>query len=192
MSFKRREGARFRGKGPNGRNLCFCGCGKEVSPPRKNWFTEQCVTEWLIINSPGHTRKAVFERDRGICSVCGLDTVREKSIAAQTRRLWMWFVEKELKPIEPVELRRVRRSELMRQIDHEKKLRGWHKDHFWEADHIVAVIEGGGQCGLDGYRTLCTRCHIGVTSKLIRRIRSKPVTARQSLLPGLKIDPNED
>src|SRR5207248_244912 len=29
----------------------------------------------------------------------------------------------------------------------------------WEADHIQAVAEGGGQCGLENYRTLCFICH---------------------------------
>jgi 5-methylcytosine-specific restriction protein A len=31
--------------------------------------------------------------------------------------------------------------------------------HLWQADHIVPVVEGGGECGLDGYQTLCTSCH---------------------------------
>ena len=31
----------------------------------------------------------------------------------------------------------------------------------WEADHIVAVLEGGGGCGLDGFQTLCWECHKG-------------------------------
>lgn len=29
----------------------------------------------------------------------------------------------------------------------------------WEADHIVAVVNGGGKCGLDGFQTLCVSCH---------------------------------
>lgn len=29
----------------------------------------------------------------------------------------------------------------------------------WEADHIVAVIEGGGACGLENFQTLCVPCH---------------------------------
>jgi hypothetical protein len=33
------------------------------------------------------------------------------------------------------------------------------RGHFWEAHHKVAVADGGGLCGLDGYETLCVRCH---------------------------------
>jgi len=38
--------------------------------------------------------------------------------------------------------------------------------HEWQADHIVPVIEGGGSCGLDNLRTLCTDCHRQATAKL--------------------------
>ena len=30
---------------------------------------------------------------------------------------------------------------------------------FWEADHIVAVAEGGGETSLDNFQTLCVPCH---------------------------------
>ena len=33
----------------------------------------------------------------------------------------------------------------------------------WEADHIVPVAEGGGECGLENYRLLCRACHLRVT-----------------------------
>jgi len=33
----------------------------------------------------------------------------------------------------------------------------------WEADHIVPVADGCGECGLDNYRLLCRVCHLRVT-----------------------------
>jgi len=39
----------------------------------------------------------------------------------------------------------------------------------WEADHILPVVEGGGGCGLDNLRTLCTRCHRQATAALAAR-----------------------
>lgn len=42
--------------------------------------------------------------------------------------------------------------------------------HLWQADHIVPVIEGGGECGIDGYRTLCIPCHKAVTKELHARL----------------------
>lgn len=46
------------------------------------------------------------------------------------------------------------------------------RDGRWEADHIVPISEGGGLCGLDGYRTLCRPCHGKVTGDLRRRLRT--------------------
>lgn len=38
----------------------------------------------------------------------------------------------------------------------------------WQADHIIAVAEGGGDCGMENLRTLCTWCH-GVCSGALRK-----------------------
>lgn len=45
------------------------------------------------------------------------------------------------------------------------------KHSLWQADHIKPVVEGGGGCGLDNYRTLCLRCHKGATAELAHRRR---------------------
>jgi len=45
----------------------------------------------------------------------------------------------------------------------------------WDADHIVPVCEGGGQCGLDNYRTLCHPCHKRVTRELAARRKIKNI-----------------
>ncbi len=41
--------------------------------------------------------------------------------------------------------------------------------HEWQADHTLPVAEGGGSCGLDNLRTLCTECHRQETTKLAAR-----------------------
>ena len=54
------------------------------------------------------------------------------------------------------------------------KLDGWpihRRQSWWEADHIVPVVEGGGQCGPENYRTLCCRCHPKVTNELRQRLK---------------------
>jgi hypothetical protein len=43
------------------------------------------------------------------------------------------------------------------------------KHSLWQADHIRPVVEGGGGCGLDNYRTLCLRCHKRATAALATR-----------------------
>jgi 5-methylcytosine-specific restriction endonuclease McrA len=39
----------------------------------------------------------------------------------------------------------------------------------WQADHIIPVIEGGGECGLENMRTLCTQHHNEATKALAGR-----------------------
>ncbi len=51
----------------------------------------------------------------------------------------------------------------------------------WQADHIVPVIEGGGECGIEGYRTLCIPCHQKVTKELAGRLAAKK--AAEKLAP---------
>lgn len=41
----------------------------------------------------------------------------------------------------------------------------------WDADHILPVVEGGGECDIENIRTLCLRCHRGVTMQLRERLR---------------------
>lgn len=43
----------------------------------------------------------------------------------------------------------------------------------WHADHIIPVIEGGGECGLDNYRTLCVACHRKETAALRKRLAQR-------------------
>ena len=43
----------------------------------------------------------------------------------------------------------------------------------WEADHIVPVVEGGGEVGLEGMRTLCRPCHQRATARLMARLAEK-------------------
>jgi 5-methylcytosine-specific restriction endonuclease McrA len=120
--------------GPNGRPLCRW-CALEVPPGRRRTFcSPYCVHEWRLRSDPGYLRDQVFARDRGICALCGLDTV------AEYRRL-----------------RRLPRAKRPAFLAHRRSL--------WDADHILPVSRGGGECDLDNLRTLCLRCHREVTSK---------------------------
>lgn len=47
-----------------------------------------------------------------------------------------------------------------------------------QADHIIPVVEGGGECGLDNLRTLCTECHRKATAALRQRMRERRIKAK--------------
>ena len=131
-------------KGPNGRNLCRW-CNLEVPKGRVTFCSDWCVEEWRLRPDPGYLREKVFERDRGVCAACGLDCeaawvhLERLRGAARVRTLLEWS----LKP-------RSRKS-------------------LWDADHIVPVVEGGGECDLANIRTLCLKCHRAATAELRKR-----------------------
>jgi 5-methylcytosine-specific restriction endonuclease McrA len=140
-------------KGPNGRNLCRW-CNLEVPRGRITFCSAWCVNEWKLRTDPGYLRDRVFERDAGICARCGVDCVAEllKLKFSRGRKRPAAWSQWGLKPGQ--------RSSL------------------WDADHIVPVVEGGGECDLENLRTLCIRCHRDVTAEL--RQRRSPRTQKSA------------
>ena len=143
-------------KGQHGRSLCRW-CNLEVPQGRRTFCSSWCVNEWRLRTDPAYVRDCVFARDNGICALCGLDTVREWTRIRRLRganrsgALSWWG------------LRRMNRASL------------------WDADHIVPVSEGGGECDLSNLRTLCLRCHRGVTQRLRQRLTSRAARSPVSL-----------
>ena len=136
-------------RGPNGRILCRW-CSLETPPGRVTFCSDWCVHEWRLRTDPGYLRDQVFERDKGICAVCGLDT------AAEWRRI------KRLRP--------AKREGLLRDWG----LKNLRRSSLWDADHIAPVVEGGGECDLSNIRTLCLKCHQKATASLRERLRGQP------------------
>src|SRR5947207_1371264 len=111
-------------------------CRGPVTPPRRTFCGDACVHEWKIRSSPWYVRREVKKRDKGTCRLCGLNVVK-------AHREWT-----RAKP--PASDRAARKA--------------WRAARpRWEADHIVPVADGGGECGLDNYRLLCRPCHVRVT-----------------------------
>ena len=130
-------------RGENGRALCRW-CKLEVPSGRRTFCSEWCVHEWRQRSDPAYLRECVLERDKGICALCGTDTL------AEWRRLKrMPFARRHL-ALKEWGLPALRRS-------------------LWDADHIVPVVEGGGECDLSNLRTLCLRCHRRETAALRQR-----------------------
>jgi 5-methylcytosine-specific restriction enzyme A len=117
-------------------------CGGEVSGRRVTFCSEACVHEWRLRTDPAYLRAEVFERDQGVCAACGADT---EALRRDKRKL---------------------DYSARRQFEKE-----WgRRRHLWDADHIVPVAEGGGECGLANIRTLCLKCHKKATAALRKRL----------------------
>jgi 5-methylcytosine-specific restriction enzyme A len=133
-------------RGPGGRALCRW-CNTEVPRGRRSFCSGDCVHQHKLRSDPGYLRGQVFERDRGICAECGIDT---EKLRRRLRRL-------------PRSMRLKEASNLG--IDPARSL--------WQADHVIPVVEGGGQCDLDNMRTLCIPCHKQATRSLMERRRNR-------------------
>jgi len=105
-------------------------------------------------------RSQLFSVEGGICQKCGLDTnalfLRISSLQPAERLNVFcnanWHLPKSRHALENL-------------------LQNPKEGDFWQADHIVAVAEGGGGCGLENLRTLCTPCHQNETLRLSHRLR---------------------
>ena len=45
-----------------------------MSGRRRTFCSDACVHEWRLRSSTSYLRECVFERDKGVCALCGLDT----------------------------------------------------------------------------------------------------------------------
>ena len=159
-------------KGPNGRALCRQ-CNVEVPTNRRTFCSDKCVDAWKIIRDPTFVRIRLFDRDHGICSICKINCVKlvktlERLDPVASKR-WShnrWEYEQSILTNQPL---MERLQELRISVARYRTRRNY---GIWDADHIKAVVDGGGECGLDNYRTLCCQCHYQETTKLAGR-RSK-------------------
>jgi 5-methylcytosine-specific restriction protein A len=124
-------------------------CGIEVPLGRRTFCSPDCVHEWKLRTDPGYLREQVFARDRGVCAVCGIDA---EGLRKEFRKLDY----------------RARRQFLK-----EWKLKEHWRRSLWDADHVLSVAEGGGQCDLANMRTLCLKCHRVATGALRKRLAGK-------------------
>jgi 5-methylcytosine-specific restriction endonuclease McrA len=161
-------------KDADGKRLCR-GCGLPVPKGRQSWCSNLCFNT----RCPQMVRRAVWERDKGICAICGVnvEAVRQK---CSWRNIYQG------KPPHQYD-QRFRPNGINSPFDHarweralatfnrhqiqwtkaaQKRLDkmfslGWPRDNcrdWWEADHIIPHSEGG-EYVLENMRTLCIPCH---------------------------------
>ena len=139
-------------RGQNGRALCRW-CNLEVPPRRSTFCSDWCVHEWKLRSDPGYLRDQVFQRDKGLCAICRIDAraayfeLKRSRGTHRERLLARWG------------LKRINRKSL------------------WDADHIIPVAEGGGECDVGNLRTLCLACHREQTLALRQRLSAKRASA---------------
>lgn len=127
-------------------------CGKRCPGKKRSWCCKECYEEGMLRLDNAHLRRKVFDRDKGACALCGIDT---EALAERVRRLyhkikdWRRF-EKRLKALTGLRVHDY--------IGHQP----------WEADHIVEQ-SAGGDSNMENLQTLCLACHRKKTAEMHRR-----------------------
>ena len=110
--------------------------------------------------SSSRVRAQVFALERGVCCLCGIDAhalyLRISSLQPAERLNALCNANWKLPQTSGALERLLQRPK---------------EGDFWQADHERAVAEGGGSCGLENLRTLCTPCHKAETHKLRSRLK---------------------
>ncbi len=146
-------------RGPNGEKLCR-NCLGQLPKLRLHTCSKECSWAWQCKTHPRYLRLAIERRDKGICALCGLDTValkREyKEFCAILKAAW------KLAPLNPKTWEEKHPWLQRHGIPYSREPGRW-----WVSDLFTPVIEVG--CELDGYRTLCIPCH-----KVAQQLRRTP------------------
>ncbi len=154
-------------KGVDGRTLCRW-CSLQVPRGRRTFCSDDCVHQWRLRTNAGYLREQVLARDHGVCARCTVDTL------AAYRQLRRAKGERRRELLAIWGLQRLGRRSL------------------WDADHVLPVAEGGGECDLANLRTLCLHCHRIMTAGLRARLAKKramqgldaDLAARMAQVPG--------
>lgn len=115
-------------------------CRGVVIPPRRTICSKECVHEIRMRTSNQYARAFIYHRDRGVCSVCDVDTKKIRDEYFQSS--------------DPPAVLRKYSIPASRKV-WKRKLGGG----LFDVDHIVDVQHGGGSCGAENLRTLCISCH---------------------------------
>jgi 5-methylcytosine-specific restriction protein A len=143
----------------------FCTwCAKAVKKPKIYWCgNDDCLRQYRLRSDTGYLRSAVFERDKGVCAECGLDT---EALAAAFK--------------EAIKTACQDATDKFKALGFKIKNSVYGTtEHLWENNHRLAVSEGGGASWdkdfdiLANCETLCLNCHKKHTAGVNKRRRAK-------------------
>ena len=157
-------------RGPGGRALCRQ-CGTEVPVSRRTFCGRKCVETWKLRTDPGAMREFCWNRDGGICQLCGLDIGK---LVARFGRVARKLAERQHQRATAALQARSRRVSglwltwIGRRVAWYSLYQRAAVPQAWDMDHIIPLCEGGTNQTLN-LRVLCRPCHRRVTRELAGR-----------------------
>lgn len=179
-----------------GRRTCRW-CKGPVRPPKRNWCDDPaCLDAWRFRTDPAYFRSTIFARDRGVCSLCGLDAhaldldacrgqveraVEAARVSRHGARSRALPPDPPAPPLDPLEywLGRLAASYQWR-ADCNVPVR----EPAWQVDHVTPVALGGDWFDPINLRTLCTPCHRVQTARLNRELAAGRRAAKKASAPS--------
>jgi 5-methylcytosine-specific restriction protein A len=165
-------------RGPNGRGLCRW-CGKEVPKGKRTWCGPACIHEHRTRSSSSYQAKILYERDAGVCDICGINTVKVQAEYRERRSRIYKEIDDLFWDYRNFKAKGKVSRQLLDDLYNEYKQAGWnvYNIRWWDVDHKLPVSEGGGpdewprsKPYIDNLRTLCHPCHKKETAKLKKRL----------------------
>ena len=146
-------------------------CHKPLDGRKTAWCSSECEYQVRARCEYDIARKLVFERDKGVCAKCGLDTEALQQAINWFRSLGcrMDFQDREAgkRWAEWATHSWPTVTDFVRAIG--KAARKWPAE-LWECNHIVPLAEGGPLADITNLETLCACCHADHTAALMGRI----------------------
>ncbi|QDZ20471.1 SNF2-like DNA helicase [Chloropicon primus] len=157
-----------------------------ITSKRDLYCSSTCYDRASLSSSSSYVRRKLREIEKGVCQTCSLDciklvgalrAVKPKGKSALDLKEAVEERRKILYAYSETFSRRgfgaLRERLLMQPIE----------GNAWQADHVVAVFQGGGCAGLDNMRTLCVCCHKEVTAEQAK-LRARERRQRLGLDPN--------
>lgn len=151
-----------------GRLCAWCG-GQLPSVSRlagveSTYCSRECAEQGRLkrggMFASSRVREQVFALEGGVCCLCGINA------QAVFTRVSALHPAERLNALINADWKLPKTAKAL-----ERLLQNPKEGDFWQADHIKAVAEGGGGCGLENLRTLCVPCHSEETEKLRGRLK---------------------
>jgi len=143
-------------------------CESPCPENERQWCSEACLKRYLTLSHGTFVRAQLAERDHGVCAECGVDAAQMDAALADLKADLLHPLLMTIHPMIVTTLK----AEGWTSV--KCRGRGSYPDAIefsscWEAHHVQSVVDGGGECGLENYRTLCFVCHKKISAEQASR-----------------------
>jgi len=150
--------------------LIRCGCISEL-------FCCGSCRETYFVKRGKSVRHALVALEGGVCRQCGVDTEllreRMRRLSSEGARRTFFASGGGAKYSERAMFGRLSVTRQNRLVKDPKGI------HWWEADHVKSVADGGGESSLMNFQTLCLACHAEKTKAEAKRRAQFPDIGRR-------------